>query len=226
MSNQCSRLRYHDLGLLSSTDGAPWSTTGPRVRACALSPRRHATPMSHSAITPDVHQALDVHCHFTAQIALDPHFFVDNFANAVDLVVRQVPHAGVRVHVSPIEELLTGMESNSEDIGQRRLNTLVAGKIDPCNSRHVTSPLGPRERGRLTLPLLVPRINANHPNHAMAPDDFALFTAASNRSSNFHDRYLSCPDVEKHYARNNRARDSGNRHADSARPWRAPNTLF
>src|SRR5215207_8850906 len=138
MSNQCSRLRYHDLGLLSTTDGSPRSTSGPRVRACALSPRRHATPMSHSAITPDVHQALDVHCHFTAQIALDSHFFVDNFANAVDLVVRQVPHAGVRVHVSAIEELLTGMESDAKDIGQSRLNTLVARKIDPCNSRHVT----------------------------------------------------------------------------------------
>ena len=152
--------------------------------------------MPQSAIAPDIHQALDVHRDFTPQIALDPHLLVDDFANAVDFVVRQIPHARVRVDIGALEELLTGMEPNPEDIWQRRLNTLVARKIDSRNSRHVASPLGPRERGRLALPLLVPRIDANHPNHAVAPDDLALFAAASDRSSYFHDRYLSCSDVE------------------------------
>jgi hypothetical protein len=88
------------------------------------------------------------------------------------------------------------MKSDAEDIRQRRFYPLVARKIDPCNSRHVTSPLDPRERGRLTLPLLVPRIDANNPNNAVAPDDLALFAAACDRSRNFHGRYLSYPGAE------------------------------
>src|SRR5829696_6714483 len=85
---------------------------------------------------------------------------------------------------------------------------------------------GPRERGRLTLPLLMPRIHANHPNHAVAPDDLALLTSASYRSSYFHVRYQSCLHVETRYARDNRTCDFKGAHADSARPRRAPNTLF
>jgi hypothetical protein len=93
-----------------------------------------------TAITPDVHQALDVHRDFTAQVTLDPHLLVDYLANAVDLIVRQVPHSRVRVHIRPLEELLASVESDAEDIGQCRLDALVARKIDPCNSGHVTSP--------------------------------------------------------------------------------------
>jgi hypothetical protein len=117
------------------------------------------------------------------------------------------------------------MEPDAKDIRQRRLDSLIARKIDSCNSRHVTSPLGPRERGRLTLALLVSRIDANHPNDAFAPDDFALLTPTSHRSSYFHDRYQSCSDVETACARQMVLAIS-RPHADSARPRRAPNTLF
>ena len=172
--------RFHVLALLPSTHRAPRTAPRPRVRARALTPGRHSSPVPETAIAPDVHQALDVHCDFTTQIALDPHLLVDDLANAVDLVVCQVAHPRIRAHIRALEESLAGMEPDAKDIGQRRLNALVARKIDPCNSRHVTSPLGPRERGRLTLPLLVPRIDANHPHNAFAPDDLAFLTTASH----------------------------------------------
>jgi hypothetical protein len=136
--------------------------------------------MSETAIAPNIHQALDVHRDFATQITLDPHLFVDDVANAIDFVIRQIPHTGVRVHICALEELLTRMKSDAKDIGQRRFDPLVAGKIDTCNSGHVTSPLDPRERGRLTLPLLVPRIDADDPNDTFAPDDLALLAAASH----------------------------------------------
>ncbi len=82
--------------------------------------------MPETAITPDIHQALDVHRDFTTQVALDPHLFVDDFANAVDFIVRQIPHARIRIHIRAFQELLAGVESNAEDIGQCRLDPLVA----------------------------------------------------------------------------------------------------
>jgi hypothetical protein len=79
-----------------------------------------------SAIAPDIHEALDVHCHFTAQITLDPHLLVDNVANAVDFIVSQIPHTRIRAHIRPVEELLAGVEPDSKDIRQRRLDSLIA----------------------------------------------------------------------------------------------------
>ena len=157
--------------------------------------------MPQTPVAPDVHQALDVHCDFATQVSLDPHFFVDDFANPIDLVIRQISDASVRVDIRALEQLLAGMESDAKDIRQRRLDPLIARKIDSCNSRHVASPLGPRKRGRLTLPLLVAWIDANHPNDAFASNDLALLTPTSHRSSYFHNRYHSCSEVETACAR-------------------------
>jgi hypothetical protein len=82
--------------------------------------------MPKAAIAPDVHQALDIHGDFTTQISFDPHLLVDNFANAVDLVVRQIPHARIRAHIRALEQLLAGMEPDAKDVWQRRLDSLVA----------------------------------------------------------------------------------------------------
>jgi hypothetical protein len=72
------------------------------------------------------------------------------------------------------------MEPDAKDIRQRRLDPLIAWKIDSCNSGHVASPLGPPEDERLTLALLVPWIDANHPDYTLAPDDLALLTTTSH----------------------------------------------
>jgi hypothetical protein len=152
--------------------------------------------MPKAAVAPNIHQALDVHRDFATQISLDPHLFVDDFANPIDLVISEVPHTGVRIYIRALEQFLTCMEPDAKDIRQRRLDPLFARKIDTCNSRHVASPLGPRTRGRLTLPLLVPWIDANHPNDAFASNDLALLTPTSHRSRYFHDRYHSCSERE------------------------------
>ena len=177
-SRACQRL--DDLTLLATTHSSPRTTPRPRIGARALTARRHAPPMSHTAIASDVHQALDVHCDFATEVTLDPHLFVDDFANPVDFVIGQIPDARVRAHIRALEQLLAGMEPDAEDIGQRRLDPLIARKIDSCNSRHVASPLDPHARGQLTLPLLVPWIDANYPNNTLASDDLALLTTASH----------------------------------------------
>jgi hypothetical protein len=136
--------------------------------------------MPQTAVAPNVHQALDVHRDFAAQVTLDPHLLVHNLAKAIDLVVCQITHASVRTYIRPLEKLLAGMEPNAKDVRQRRLDPLIARKIDSCNSRHVASPFGPRGRGRLALPLLVSWVDTDHPNHALAPDDLALLATASH----------------------------------------------
>jgi hypothetical protein len=82
--------------------------------------------MPQTSVAPDVHQALDVHSDFAAQVTLDPHLFVDDLANPVDLVIGQIPHAGVRIDIRALEQLLAGMEPDAKYIRQRRLDPLIA----------------------------------------------------------------------------------------------------
>ena len=99
--------------------------------------------MSQPAIAPDVHQAFDIHGNFAPEIAFHAHLFVDDFADAVDFVVGQVAHARIRIDVRALEQLLARVQSNTEDVGQRRFHSLVAREIDSRNSRHDESPLHP-----------------------------------------------------------------------------------
>ena len=119
-------MRFQDLALLATTDRSPRTAPRPRIRARALAPGRHAPAMSETAVAPDIHQALDVHRDFTTQVTLDPHLLVDDFTNAVDLVVRQIPHARIRAHIRALEQFLAGMEPDAKDVRQRRLDSLVA----------------------------------------------------------------------------------------------------
>jgi hypothetical protein len=147
--------------------------------------------MSQTAIASDVHQALDIHRDFPAQVTFDPHLLVDDLADAVDLIVSQIAHSCIWVDIRPLEKLLARMQPNPEDIGQRRLNPLISREINSRNSRHVLSPLHPRKCGLLALALLVSWVDANHPDHALAPDDLALLATASYRSSYLHLRNQS-----------------------------------
>jgi hypothetical protein len=77
-------------------------------------------------ITPDIHQALDIHRNFSTEVALDAHLLVDDLANAIDLVVRQIAHASIGAHIRPLEQFLARMEPNTKDVRQGRFDSLVA----------------------------------------------------------------------------------------------------
>jgi hypothetical protein len=99
--------------------------------------------VAKTAVAANVHQTLDVHRDFPAEIAFDSHLFVDDLAKAIDLIVGQVPNSRIRVDIRPLEQLLARMQPNSVDVRQSCLNTLIAREIDSRNSRHVLSPLRP-----------------------------------------------------------------------------------
>jgi hypothetical protein len=90
----------HALRLLAASHGSAWSPACPRIRACPLTSRWHATPMSQTAVAPDVHQALDIHRNFSAQIA---HLLVNDLTDAVDLVIGQITHSRIRADIRSLE---------------------------------------------------------------------------------------------------------------------------
>src|SRR5476651_2051291 len=66
---------------------------GARIGMRALAMDRQAAAMPQTAIAGEVHQSLDVHRHFAAQVTLDRIVMVDGLADADDLVVGQRVHA-------------------------------------------------------------------------------------------------------------------------------------
>ena len=82
--------------------------------------------MAQTPIATDVHQSLDVHCYLAPQVALDAHFLVNYFANAIDLFVGQITYASVRVDLCPLEQLLAGVKTDALNVRQRGFHPLVA----------------------------------------------------------------------------------------------------
>jgi hypothetical protein len=52
-----------------------------------LATNRQTFTVPLTTVTPQIHEALDIHCNFTAQITLDYVVLINSFANASDFVV-------------------------------------------------------------------------------------------------------------------------------------------
>ncbi len=102
--------------------------------------------MPQTAVTTDIHQSLDVHRDLAPEVALYPHFFINNLADPVDFVVSQISDPSIRIDVRPLQQLLARVQTDAKDVWQSRLDPLVTRKIDSRNSRHVVSPLRPPAR--------------------------------------------------------------------------------
>ena len=96
--------------------------------------------MPHAAVRPDLDEALDVQRHLATEVALDLVRAVDDLAEPVDLVFREVPNARVRVDVRLLEDLLAGRQPDPVDVGEGDLDALLARDVDARNTCHRVSP--------------------------------------------------------------------------------------
>src|SRR3546814_8023487 len=69
-------------GFLLAGDRSRRALAGPRVGLGALAAHRQALAVAQAAVAAEVHQALDVHGHVAAQVALDHVVAVDGLADA------------------------------------------------------------------------------------------------------------------------------------------------
>src|SRR5690606_15733291 len=125
--------------LLLARDRAARTLVRARIRVRALTAHRKAAAVPQSAVTADVHQPLDVHRDFRAQRTLDLVPALDLAAQPVDLVVRQLVYATVRVHTGRGENLLRRRQADAIDVRESDLDPLVARQIHTRNTRHMTN---------------------------------------------------------------------------------------
>ena len=87
--------------------------------------------MANAAVAVDRLETLQVCLNFTAQIALDGQLARgDRLNDVIQLLRRQILRAHVRFDVRLFEDLLRGARTNSVNVGQRRVDTFVAGNFN------------------------------------------------------------------------------------------------
>ncbi len=103
----------------------------------ALAADRQALAVAKAAVGGEVHQALDVHRDFAAEVALDLIVGVDRLADLEDFLVGKVldPALGRDSELGGDLDRLGA--ADSVNVGERDHNPLVGGDIHPGNTCHI-----------------------------------------------------------------------------------------
>jgi len=164
----------------------------PRTFSCtsvctgSLPSHRQTTTMSEPTITTDFHQPSNVHRHLAAQVSLHPVLALDHLAEFADLGFSEVPNSRRWINSSLLQDLPTAGRSDSINIREPNIYTLVAREIDTCYSCQ-TSHL------HSALTLLMLGIDADHPYDALSPNYLALVAYFLYGCSDFHRLPPSAP---------------------------------
>src|SRR4051794_1143802 len=151
------------------------------VRLGSLAADRQVATMAHPSVRADLDEPLDVQRDLAAEVALHLVAPVDQLAEAVDLLLREVADAGVGVDVRLGQDLLGGGQADPEDVSEGDLDPLLAGNVDAGDACH-----------RSALPLLVLGVGADDHHGAVATDDLAVVAARLDGSSDFQRILDSC----------------------------------
>src|SRR5262249_11355766 len=108
-----------------------------RIGLRALAADREVAAVPEAAPAADLHQPLDVHRDFLAQVAFDPALLLDDAADLPDVVFRQVLDADVRADARRDQDVVRPLPADPVDVGQPDFDALRARKIDTSNTCHV-----------------------------------------------------------------------------------------
>jgi hypothetical protein len=86
---------------------------------------RETLSVTKTAIRSNVHQSLDVHGNFAAQISLDPMFPINYVPNAHHFSFLELIDTGIEIDIGLGKDFLSRISSNPIDIGQSDFNLLV-----------------------------------------------------------------------------------------------------
>src|SRR5829696_2989028 len=126
-------------GLLLAGNGLLGALAGAGVGVGALAAHRQPPAVPDPLVAADLDLALDVLLDLAAQVALDLVMRVDPVAEADDLLLGQVTHAGVGVHPGALDGLDGPGAAEAEDVGEADLHPLVAGEVDAGDACHMCS---------------------------------------------------------------------------------------
>jgi hypothetical protein len=116
-----------------------------------LTAHGQALAMTHATIAAQIHQALDIHRHFTTEVAFDDeltHFFSQLF----EVCVGEVLDLLRKFHTRCSANVACARASNTEDCGQTDFGMLVIRDVNPCDTSHCFSSNKKRKQKRGVQP--------------------------------------------------------------------------
>src|SRR6185436_5379990 len=165
-------------GLLLDHHALALALARARVGVGALAADGQALAVTDAAVGADVHQALHVHGHFAAQVALDLVLALDDVPDAAGLVVGPRLHALVSVHARVGHDPPGRRDADPVDVLDGDEAALLTRQVDSGDACHI---------GSLPLTLLVARVLADHVHDPVTAHDLAVLTANLYRRLHFHD---------------------------------------
>src|SRR5882724_6380687 len=108
---------------------------GTCVGTCTLAADRQSAPVTDSPVRAEVHQALDVHGHFAAQVTLDRELR-DLRADGIHLRLGEVLHLGARIHASALAGRACTCPSYAVNVRKPDPHVLVHRNVDTGYACH------------------------------------------------------------------------------------------
>ena len=141
---------------------------------------RQAPKMPNAAVAFDTLQAFQVHADFSAQITFDDVLAVlDGVNDLRELLLGQILGANAGIDIGLRQNIARIGRTDAIDIAQRDVDALVGRNFNADDTSH-------KLINGLALPLFMPRVGANHADHAFSANNFAIFAKLFNRCANFH----------------------------------------
>jgi hypothetical protein len=113
----------------ATTYGSLRTTSGARIGARALAPKRQAATMPQTTVGTYIHETLNVHGNFATKVTFDAMIAVDDFPEPIGLLVGQFSNTGIRVNTSFCQYLLAGVKTDPKNVGKCDLYSLFAREI-------------------------------------------------------------------------------------------------
>jgi hypothetical protein len=123
--------------LLLTSDRAGRALAGARIRVGTLTPNRQALTMTQAAIATKVHQTLNVHRDFTAQVTLYRIVPINHFADPGQFVFPKLIHALGGFDGAFAQNLYRSGRANACDVSQRDQHSLVGRDVNAGDTCHV-----------------------------------------------------------------------------------------
>ena len=139
-------------------------------------PRTGIAAMTNTAIAADFHQALDVQCNFTSQIAFN--FCISGLLDDPDVLRRSSPDSFIFRDAGRSQYFLGNTFADAIDVSQRNNYSFISRNVYSCNTCHIYL--------LVSLTLLMFGLVANDHDIALAFDYFAFVADFFYRWSDFH----------------------------------------
>src|SRR5262245_36467300 len=128
--------------LLFARDDLGRTLAGTRIGVRTLAADGQRAAMAQTPVAAEVHQALDVHRNFAAQVAFDLVVAVNGFADLQHFSVGQLVHTAFRRNADLLHDLRSEFCPDAMDILQRDDDALVRRNVDASYTGHLLLHVG------------------------------------------------------------------------------------